>query len=296
MLSKTQFSVLTAIEAKKQDKLTQREIATLTGLSLGAVNKACTYFNDENFLLNGKLTEKAYEALSPYRVKRAVFLAAGFGSRLVPITLNTPKPLVKVHGVKMIETLLDAVTKAEIEEIIVVRGYLSEQFNVLLEKYPNIKFLENSLYNETNNISSAYIARNLLQNSYILEADLVLSNLNLITKYQYSSNYVGVPVEKTDDWCFKVKNDRIVKMKLGGTNCYHMFGISYWNQKDGEKLGQLIEKVFYTPGGKERYWDQVALEYYINEFYVSVRPCTFNDVVEIDSFCDLKKIDPIYDC
>ena len=82
------------------------------------------------------VTLKGYEVLEPYRVKKAIFLAAGFGSRMVPITLNTPKPLVLVHGKRIIETLLDAVVEAGIEDITIVRGYLGEQFDVLLHKYP----------------------------------------------------------------------------------------------------------------------------------------------------------------
>ena len=129
--------------------------------------------------------------LEPYKVKRAIFLAAGFGSRLVPITLNTPKPLVMVHGKKIIETLLDAVVASGIQEIIIVRGYLKDQFDVLLKKYPNIKFIDNDYYNEANNISSAYLIRNYVENAYIFESDLMLYNPNLIRKYEYSSNYLG---------------------------------------------------------------------------------------------------------
>ena len=69
-------------------------------------------------------------------MKRAVFVAAGFGSRMVPITLNTPKPLVRVNGTRIIDTLLDAVVEAGIPEIVIVRGYLGEQFDQLLYKYP----------------------------------------------------------------------------------------------------------------------------------------------------------------
>ena len=89
------------------------------------------------------ITEKGLEVLEPYRVRRAVFLAAGFGSRLVPVTLNTPKPLVRVKGTRMIDTMLDAVYAAGIEEVVVVRGYLGEQFDQLLYKYPGIRFVEN---------------------------------------------------------------------------------------------------------------------------------------------------------
>ena len=190
--------------------------------------------------------------------------------------------------------LLDAVVAAGIEEIIIVRGYLGEQFDQLLYKYPNIKFVENPFYNEANNISSALLVRDLLQNAYVLEADLVLSNPALITKYQYTSNYLGVPTDLTDDWCFETKNRVITKVKVGGNNCHHMFGISYWTEEAGAKLCDDIKKVYEMPGGKERYWDQVPLEYCLRNYTVEVRECTFNDIVEIDSFADLKKIDPAY--
>ena len=292
-LTRKQFDVLTYIE-RNADKKSQRKIAEATNMSAGTVNKVLAELTDAKFLDNGSITELGYAALEPYRVKRAIFIAAGFGSRLVPITLNTPKPLVRVKGVRMIDTLLDAVVAAGIEEIYIVRGYLGEQFDQLLYKYPNIKFIENPLFNEANNISSALLARHLMQNAYVLEADLYLSNPNLITKYQYTSNYLGVYTDFTDDWCFETKNRVITKVKIGGNNCHHMFGISYWNEEAGAKLYDDIKKVYEMPGGKERYWDQVSLEYCLSNYTVEVRECTFDDIVEIDSFADLKKIDPIY--
>lgn len=288
-----QFKILTCIE-KSGTNLTQREIAASTGFSLGSVNKTVSRLSEQNLIGKTGLTEAGYAALEPYRVKRAVFIAAGFGSRLVPITLNTPKPLVRVKGVRMIDTLLDAVVKAGIEEIYIVRGYLGEQFDQLLYKYPMIRFLENPIYNEANNISSALCARHLLQNAYVLEADLVLYNPDLITKYQYTSNYLGVPVEVTDDWCFQTKNQVITKMTIGGRNCHHMYGISYWNETDGAKLYEDIKRVYEMPGGKERYWDQVPLEYCMDHYQVEVRSCTFDDIIEIDSYSDLKKLDNTY--
>ena len=87
----------------------------------------------------------------------------------------------------IIETLLDAIVEAGIPEIVVVRGYLWEQFDSLLHKYPQIRFVYNPLFNESNNISSAYLAKDLLQNAYVCEADLLLSNPRLIRKYEYLS-------------------------------------------------------------------------------------------------------------
>ena len=292
-LTRKQFAVLTFLEDNKQ-KVNQRDIAEKTGMSLGSVNRTLASLVELGLVNDYELTQEGLSALEPYRVKRAVFIAAGFGSRLVPITLNTPKPLVRVNGVRMIDTLLDAVLAAGIQEIWIVRGYLGEQFDQLLYKYPMIHFVENPIYNEANNISSAMCVRHLLQNAYVLEADLVLYNPKVITKYQYTSNYLGVPVDVTDDWCFEVKNRIITKVSVGGTNCHHMYGISYWNAVDGAKLYEDIKYVYEQPGGKERYWDQVPLVYCQDNYQIEVRECTFDDVIEIDSFSDLKKIDKIY--
>lgn len=122
MLSKKQFTVLVYL-ATHSGKLAQREIAEETGISCGTVNRILREFQGQGFLATGGgLSPTGLQALEPYRVKRAVFIAAGFGSRMVPITLNTPKPLVRVKGVRIIETLLDAVLAAGIDEIYVVRG------------------------------------------------------------------------------------------------------------------------------------------------------------------------------
>lgn len=295
MLNKKEFAILTYLEANNNEKLTQKELAEELGFSVGTVNKLWNDLEEKGFIENKQITKKGLNALEPYRVKRAIFIAAGFGSRLVPITLNTPKPLVRVKGVRIIDTLLDAVIAAGIEEIIIVRGYLAEQFDQLKYKYPMVKFVENPLYNEANNISSVMCIRYLLSNAYVLEADLLLSNPKLITKYQYSSNYLGVPTEKTDDWCFFMEGDRIKRLGVGGLNCHHMFGISYWTEDDGRKLCNHVEQVYNSPGGKERYWDQVALGEYIKEYNVGVRECTFDDIVEIDTFRELKELDRVYD-
>ena len=294
-LTRTQFDILIHLEQEKDEKkLSQRSIAHLTGLSVGTVNKTLLYLNENGLVKNTSLSTLGLKELEPYRVKRAVFISAGFGSRLVPITLNTPKALVRVKGVRIIDTLLDAVCAAGIEEIIIVRGHLGEQFDQLKYKYPKIQFLENPLYNESNNISSAMCARYLLQNAYVLESDLLLRNPALISKYQYTSNYLGVSTDRTDDWCFETRNGIITRVRVGGRNCHHMFGISYWNETDGAKLADHIKQVFEMPGGKERYWDQVALEYFVKDYAIEVRECSFDDIIEIDTFNELKKIDETY--
>lgn len=293
-LTKTQFDILAYLE-RNTESVTQRQLANATGRSLGTINKTVLNLSQLGYLQDGTITPKGLEALEPYRVKRAVFIAAGFGTRLVPITLNTPKPLVRVNGTRIIDTLLDAIVAAGIEEIVIVRGYLAEQFDQLLYKYPNIRFIENPIYNEANNISSAICAKDLLGGAYVLEADLLLYNPALIQKYQYCSNYLGVPVEVTDDWCLYSKNGIITKLVVGGRTCHHLFGISYWTEQDGARLAGHLQQVYDMPGGKERYWDQAALEYFIHDYRVAIRECTFEDIIEIDTFRELVRLDSTYD-
>lgn len=292
-LTRKQFDILTFLD-RCDEKVNQRAISDGVNMSLATANRTIASLTELGYLSGYTVTDAGYAALEPYRVKRAIFLAAGFGHRLVPITLNTPRSLIRVKGVRIIDTLLDAALAAGIAEIYIVRGYLGEQFDQLLHKYPGIQFIENPIYNESYNISSAMCVRHLLKNAYVLEADLLLRNPGLIQKYQYSSNYLGVPVEMTHDWCFQTKNGIISSVAIGGKDCYHMFGISYWNTEDGARLYEDIRQVYEQPGGKERYWDLVPLQYCKEHYRVEARACSFDDVAEIDTIADLEKLDPAY--
>lgn len=295
MFTRVQFDVLSTLATSK-DKLTQRQLEERTAHSLGTINKAMKELTAQEFIAGGTVTASGLNALEPYCAKRAIFIAAGFGTRLVPVTLNTPKPLVRVNGKRIIDGLIDACLEAGISEIYIVRGYLAEQFDQLLYKYPMIRFIENPAYNEANNISSAMVARYLMQNAYVFEADLLISNPKIITKYHYHSDVLGIWKERTDDWCLTVDKDgNIEEEKVGGLNCYQMVGIYYWNAVDGAKLAEHIKEAYQAPGGKERYWETVPNQVYKGQYKIQVRPCLQEDVVEIDTFRELKAIDKTYD-
>ena len=232
--------------------------------------------------------------LKIFKAKRAILLAAGFGSRMVPVTLHTPKPLVKVNGKRIIETLIDACLRAGVEEIYIVRGYLGEQFDQLTEKYPMIRFIENPFYDKANNISSAFSAKDYLENAYMMEADLFLSNPDIIQKYHQCSNFLAIPKEKTDDWCFETENGIITREKVGGENCLQMVGISFWTEEDSKKLAEDIARIYRQENGKQAYWEQVPLVYCKDRYQVAVRECADSDVTEIDTFDELKALDPSY--
>lgn len=294
MLTQKEFDLLTLL-ADGSSVPSQRQLAQLLSCSVGSVNKLVRDLQARGLLDENRITQAGLHALEPYRVKRAIFIAAGFSSRLVPITLNTPKPLVRVQGKRIIDTMLDAVVKAGIPEILIVRGYLGEQFDQLLHLYPNIRFAENPVFNECNNIASAMCVRDLFQNAYVLDADLILKNPGLIRTYEYQSNLLAVPVERTDDWCVQAdKAGFVSSLSLGGTHGYREVGISYWDREDGARLSEDLETVFQSPGGRERYWEQVPLLYCKDRYRIAIRKCQEADVTEVDTFSELKALDRAY--
>lgn len=293
-LSRKQFDVLESL-ATGQRRLSVDDLEKLTGHNSYLIMQIINELSDYGFIKDSFISDAGFNVLEPYRSRRAIFLAAGFGSRLVPVTLNTPKPLVRVHGVRIIDRLIDACLAVGIEEIYIVRGYLAEQFDQLLYKYPMIKFIENPIYNEANNISSAMIARDLMQNAYVLESDLLLTNPNIIKKYHYQSDVLGIWKDRTDDWCFEEKDGYVVAEKIGGLNCWQMVGIYYFNSTDGARLSGHLNQAYKQPGGKERYWETVPNQVFQGQYKIEIIPCTDEDIVEIDTFNELKAIDKTYD-
>ena len=292
-LTRIQFDILVSL-VNAESSLTQRKLEYLTGYSIGIVNQTIKDLSELGFVKKGKITSEGINALEPYQVKRAIIMAAGFGSRMVPVTLTTPKPLVEVNGKRIIDTLIDALVGKGIEDIIIVRGYLKHKFNELLVKYPFLKFVDNDLYNEANNIYSIYLVRDKLENAYILEGDLVLYNLDIIDKYHYCSDFLAFPVEKSDDWCFTCENKRINSFSRGRINCFQEVGISYWDRQDGKKLRKDIREVFESPGGKELLWENVPLVNKKDNYIVRIKECKKEDIIEIDSFNELCALDPLY--
>lgn len=298
-LNRYEFDFLTYLEKHGKGIYTQRKLADDLTITLSNAARLVNELNDKdliNLLADGgiEISEKGLKALEPYRVRKAIILAAGFGQRLAPVTLDTPKPMVKVNGVRILDTLIDALYAKEITNITIVRGYKREQFDQLLEKYPTIRFIDNPEFNLANNISSAMQAIDLIDRCYICEADLYITNQDVINKYEYRSNYLGAKVAETDDWCFKKRNGNVVGYQLGGTDCYQAFGISYWDGEDSEKLKADLRKVYHSRGGKENLWEMIPLRIARKNYKLEVRKCHKSDILEIDNFIELIAADPSY--
>ena len=299
MINRYEFEVLTYIEKVRVVKHSIRDIsdelclsgATVTKCIDDLINKRYIIFKENNLLIS----ETGLEILEPYRVKRAIILAAGFGSRMMPATKDRPKPMVTVNGVRIIDTLLDALVTVGIKDITVVGGYQFEKLKDLLVKYPYLTLIENREYSTTNNISSAVLSLDYLHDGcYFCEADLYISNPQIITKYQYASNILGSYSMETDDWSFKMKDGFLADYQKGNTYCYNYYGISYWSAEDCEKLRKDFKEVFNSSDGKDYFWEFIPFVLKKDNYKVEIRPCRKQDIMEIDNYYELAQLDSCY--
>lgn len=285
MLTRERFCALTAAECLGVADVPR--LVQFSGLQTECLAAELCALRKDGWIDSARITAAGLAALEPYRVRRAILLAAGAGVRLLPVTATVPKPLIRVNGVRIIDTLLDAILAAAITDITIVRGYLGEQFDQLLDKYPMLHFSDNPLYEATNNVSSALAVSSLLERCYIMDADLLIRNPNLITKYQYETNFLGIAVPHTDDLALFTRNGFICDYRRGGDDCYQIIGISYWTEADGKRLQKDLLRMFASEAGKTMYWEQAPLNLYLSDYRITVRDCTMRDVAEIDTVADL---------
>ena len=214
------------------------------------------------------------------RVKRAIIMAAGKGERMYPVTLYTPKPLVRVNGVRMIDTVIDALHKNGIYEIYIVVGYKQEHFLSLTQEYEGVVLIHNPYYETCNNISSLYMAREHLEDCIILDGDQIIYDPEVLSPEFERSGYNAVWTDRpTDEWLMTVNEEGIV------TDC---------SRTGGSHLRKHLELEFEEKENRSIYWDDVAMFCHRDEYQLGIREMKPGEIVEIDDIAELAAKDPKY--
>ena len=204
---------------------------------------------------------------------QAIILAAGMGKRLKEYTKDNTKCMVKVNGVTLIERLLRQLDSAKLSRVVVVVGYegqkLIDYINTLGISTP-ITFVDNPIYDKTNNIYSLSLAKN-----YMKEDDTLLFESDIIFEDKILTGLIEDPrgtlalVDEYKPWmdgtCLRLDdNDRIIDFisgkKFDFTNtsgCYKTVNIYKFSKHFAEKQYIPFLDAYQEALGVNEYYEQV---------------------------------------
>ena len=232
------------------------------------------------------------------RIKRALIMAAGLGERMRPVTLHTPKPLVPVCGVRFLDSQIAALHARGIEDIVVVTGYLAEQFLDLEDRYPGLRLVFNPDYNRGNNIASLYHARQYLDRAaVIMDGDILIRNPEVLRTEISRSAYCCVRAEHDPGEWFFLHDDAwtITRVQTDCDSGWELKSISFWTEADVLRLRRQLEAAWEGGGVLNNYWDYIPLIRHWGDYNLGIFPLAQTDILEIDSFQDLCLEDPSYE-
>lgn len=287
---------------KENPHCTQRELAQALELSLGTINtliKECSLrkliAQEKSIAGTYELTGAGDEFLEQFKVDGALIIAAGFGSRFVPLTFEMPKGLLEVFGERMIERQIRQLHKVGITDITIAVGYLKEKFEYLIDKY-NVTLLYNPEYSCKNTLATIYRARKVLEgrNMYVLSSDNWMRD-NMFHLYECGAWYSSVYMDgETSEWVLSYnKKGRITDVQVGGTDAWVMYGPVFFSRGFSAEFLPLLEKYYRTPGTEQFYWEQVYLDH-VDKLEMDINRQPDNQVYEFENLEELRKFDPRY--
>ena len=204
---------------------------------------------------------------------QAIILAAGMGKRLKELTQNNTKCMVMVNGVTLIDRMLHQLEKLCLSRIVIVVGYegqkLIDYINTLNISTPII-YVNNPIYNKTNNIYSLSLAKDYLcqEDSLLFESDLIFEDAVIETLMQDPRDTLAL-VDKYESWmdgtCVKLGDDDSIDEFVPGSKFKYEDIKSYYKTVNIYKFGQEFSRTHYVPFLKA-YVEALGL----NEYYEQV--------------------------
>ena len=271
----------------EQSYVNQRSLAEISGYSVGTVNKAIKKLSDEGLLdADMKLTNSAEKILKEYKPKNAIILAAGFGMRMVPINLSSPKALLEIKGECLIERTIRQLHEADIEDITVVVGFMKEAFEYLIDDY-DVKLVVNNEYNIKNNLSSLNLVRDRIDNTYIIPSDVWFSE-NPFRKNELYSWYM-VSDKMCEESTIRINRKGELVSIPAQESGNRMIGLSYLSGEEANVLKENLSRYSMMEEYDDSFWEDALLEG--NRMIVLSKEVEDDKAVEINTYEQLREFD-----
>lgn len=267
--------------------INQRILTEVSGHSLGVVNRSLKELIKSGYIDDSiRPTTKAIKVFKQNTPHRAIILAAGFGMRMVPINTEMPKGLLEVNGEPLIERIIKQLHEVGIQEIYVVVGFMKEKYEYLMDEY-GVELVVNPDYATKNNLHSLRLAKEHLENAYIVPCDIWCDRNPFHRHELYSWYMVSDLVENESNVRVNRKMELVTVPENIGGNA--MIGISYLVKEDADTVSARIEELCENPRYDGSFWEEAL--YHKARMIVAARVVHSADVVEINTYEQLREID-----
>ncbi len=235
---------------------------------------------------------------------QAIILAAGMGRRLGNLTKGNTKCMVEVNGVTLIERVLTQLSKLELSRVVLVIGYEGQKLREFVgTEYKDLKveYVENEIYDRTNNIYSLYLAKDKLQedDTLLLESDLIFEdsllplivndpypNLALVAKYESWMDGTMVSLDEDHNIVNFIPKSAF---RYENINQYYKTVNVYKFSKEFSRTKYLpFLEAYETMMGRNEYYEQVLrVLVSLDKSSLKALPLTTEKWYEIDDVQDL---------
>lgn len=278
-MNRQAWDILSALRSKPYT--TQRDLTLESGYSLGVVNRCLQQLTQGGYLDGCReLTAKAETLFAERAPKNAVILAAGYGMRMVPINMESPKALVEVKGQRLIDRLILQLHEAGVTDITVVVGFMKEKLEYLIDTY-GVKLTVNPDYAAKNNLHSLLMAKKKLGNTYVVPCDIWCRE-NPFRRNELYSWYM-VSDELDADSTVRVNRKQELTASQGGNK---MIGISYLCFDRAQQVRDNLTALAADSGNDDAFWETALFDKAVH-----ARVVRAEDAVEINTYEQLRTLD-----
>ncbi|MCR4557256.1 MAG: NTP transferase domain-containing protein [Saccharofermentans sp.] len=264
----------------------QRILSESTGHSLGVINRSIKNLTSEGYLNNNvQLTKKAIDEINARSPENAVILAAGFGMRMVPINLSTPKALLEVNGEILIERIIRQLISVGIKDITVVVGFMKESFEYLIDEY-GVDLVVNDEYAAKNNLHSLALVADRIHNTYIVPCD-IRCEVNPFSNAELYSWYMVSDSEDEESSVRVNRKTELVKIS-DKENGSRMIGIAYVTEPESVTIREQLKEMD-NEHHADCFWEETLFSK--DRMILPARIVSSSDFVEINTYEQLRELD-----